>query len=330
MKYNAVSLLNSIDVIDALSIEIPIYKNKPANSKFINYLNNATHTSNPHLLALDIEEVKWSNSEIILQTDKGISFGLFVANQKTGMFGLDLHFNTTLAELDARQKLIPEVNNFFKGRKVNLPINNSVESTYRSFEDYTSIKEEHHISLWACGALKYLSAEQSRIGKEIELVEDSNPRDGRLDVCILTDNNLLICEAKTTIQDTLKDGRFRTRIPSYTRETEKMLKQIQSQLKSKVVLLIGGGESPLFPLGHPDHMSDQHVMGEDFINKCVQSGIQFVTANFLWCCLMKSLVTGNLISWDETLMKILDDDNVLGLTSAGMIDKSGKFLALDI
>lgn len=318
------------DLLSYVSFDVPIYKNVPANSKFLNYLNKNIQSGRQFLLTEDIEELEWNNLELIPKPEKGISSGVFVMHQKKNLFGLDKNFNTVIAENEEIEYLKRRIEEFFKSRKVILPSNNSISAKYSNFEEFTSIKEEQHISLWACVALSFLSNKTSRIGKEIELPEAANPRDGRLDVCIIDDKKLLMCEAKVSIVEALRDGRFRTRIPSYERESRRIIEQNGLGIESKVIVLVGGSEDPIYGPTHPDHMQDQYIHGKNFIDKCLGSNIQFVTANFLWCSVMRKIVKNDTARWDEVIWDLLDKEEVLGLCSAGIVLIDGNIKAIEL
>ncbi len=321
---NIITFESQSELLDVITIVIPKYNNRPANSKFINFLHNNVETYIRYPLLVDIEEIEWHSLSLTTNPDKGISFGLFVAGQRKKYFGIDDNFNTVPIAMDRSAELNFHVGEFFKGKKINIPRNTSLTSIYKSFEQYTSIKEEAHISLWSTAALNFLSIVPVRLGKEIELLEEENPRDGRLDICVISKDKLLLFEAKVSIIEAIRDGRFRTRIPSYERETKRYINQENMQIDSMVPILVGGSEDPIFPHGHVNYMPDQYVIGKNFMDKCIKSNIKFITANFLWCCVMKSIVSGKKITWHDDMWDLLKDDNVLGLTSAGVVLKDGS------
>jgi hypothetical protein len=310
------------EALSLMTFEVPDYMNVPKNSKFANFLANNVSRMIRFSLLDDISEVEWNHPNIIMHPEKGIGYGLFVAHHPDSIFSLDENFSTRIGNVNALG-LIHKTDLFFRGKRVLLPKNLNIDTTYKNFEDYTSVSEENHLSRWACVVLKFLSSAESRIGKEIQLLEENNLRDGRLDVCAITDNKLLILEAKVGIQAALEDNRFRYRIPSYFSESAKIIKASNNPVEHMIVLLVGGSELSLFPPGHSDHQASAYQLGSSFLTRCLDSDVRIITANFLWCCLMKSLVTGSLITWDKDLWGELSKPDTLGLTSAGRLKSDG-------
>ena len=330
MKSDHYSYADQAEALSLLSVLIPNYANIPANSKFKNFLNNVVNHEVPYLFSEDIEEVVWKGSSLYVQPEKGISSGIVIANQPSAIFGLNSTFNTVLAgdaQIEELRKLVAQ---FFQTRKIVHPRNASPTSLYKSFEEYTAVNEEKHISLWACVALKYLSKNPSRLGKEIELDELDSLRNGRLDVCVIDEARLLMVEAKVSVAEAVRDNRFIVRVPSYQRETKRIIAENEHAAESMVIVMVGGSENALFGPEHPDHAADQYRIGHDFLQKCQNLHIKFMTANFLWCCLMKSYVTGKKISWHDDIWQLLEDDEILGLTSAGAITNDLTVRALDL
>lgn len=320
------------EALQRLSIVIPDYKNVPKNSKFTNFLLNQVTRDIPYpLFTKDIEEVQWDHPYIFDQPDKGIAAGIYLTLPVNhDNFYLDAHFYTRVGSYPHDPSLTAKVAEFFNGRRVVLPVNTALSVQYRDFESYTAVQEENHISLWACAVLKYLSSQESRVGKEIQLLETENSRDGRLDVSVITRERLLLVEAKTSIESALTDNRFRQRIPSYYAESKKIMTALNLPILHQIVLLVGGSEAALFPPGHPDHQADQYTLGRDFIDKCAAAGIKFMTANFLWCCLMQGLVTSSKLHWDTWMWEVLADDTTAGLLSAGRLTADGVVSPLTV
>lgn len=218
------------------------------------------------------------------------------------------------------------LNKFLKGRMVNLPIFNFYDiqgyEILSNFEEFTSTKELTNIALWTLSALIYNSKNKSdiRYGKEIEILHEANPRNGRLDVVIKSNKSILIIETKVTLRKLLDENRFTIQMKNYSEEIQRQ-KSIFPQ-NPLLVLEIGGYESDLYPLNHPDCLTNNvGNITSDFYNKILSNNIKFISANALWCLVEKSLY------WEDTLFQWLSDPKVFGILTGGLvIYKNNEFI----
>lgn len=224
------------------------------------------------------------------------------------------------------------VNTFFKGKHVVLPefrVSNPELISHNRFENYTGKDEVKNISLWTLAALSLLSEENPRLGKELEILQESSPRDGRLDVTVLDNNNLLVLEAKVSLRYALSEGRFRYQIPEYRSQAEKTLRDLHLPYNLNVLLIIGGEETDLFPPGNPDCTTGQvGDMAKIFYDNLEQYNIKFISANALWCYLSYSSFVNKKLYWKD-LISHLYADNTYGILSAGKVCKKDTLYSVE-
>ncbi len=219
-----------------------------------------------------------------------------------------------------------ESKDIFNGSIFNLPIYGG-NRNITSFSDFTSKNETKHISLWACSILKFLSSDlNARIGKEIDILKMGNPRDGRLDVCVISEDNIIICEAKTTLDSLLSENNYRLQIPSYTKECSRILENYNTEnktnKKAQLYLLVGGEETDLFPPDSPLCTSIAGNKGTRFYRDLIKYDIKFISANALWLMILRSAVLKKKLCWDLLFEKIFSE-NSLGLLTAGIAKTTG-------
>lgn len=215
----------------------------------------------------------------------------------------------------------------FKGRSVNIPtfnIDNDSFNKFSRFEDFTSTDEVRNLSLWALSCLKNLSYERNvRLGKELEIIQGNNPRDGRLDVVALCKDQILIFEAKVGLSSLLREGRYKYQIPAYIKESLEIIKKHNYENRTNkninVILLIGGEESDVYPAHHPDCTSGQvGNISSIFYDSIEEYGINFVTANALWSIATYSEVLNKKIYWNDLISNIFSQKQNVGLVSGGI------------
>ena len=151
-------------------------------------------------------------------------------------------------------------NSFFKGRYIRLPKFDNTSNDFcdeNYFEKYTGKNEVGNISLWGLSCLKAISfSSKPRLGKELEIFIDENPRNGRLDLAVLANNELLVLESETSLLALIREGRYINQIQSYYRECQKAIREFryshQVDYKFSIFLFIGGDETYLYPPDHPD------------------------------------------------------------------------------
>jgi len=210
--------------------------------------------------------------------------------------------------------------NFFKRNPVEIPefkINEKDFNNFSRFEKFTSKNEVKNISLWALSCLNFLSSENARLGKELEIIQSKNPRDGRLDVVIFDKNEILILESKTTLFNLLSEKRFKIQVPEYYKECKKFTRE---NFNISILLLVGGEESDLYPPNSPYCVTGQvGNMAKIFYDDLVRYGIKFISANALWALYAKSILGKKKLFWRDILPKIFSEKNTLGLLSSGKV-----------
>lgn len=266
-------------------IEYPDYK------KFINFIND--------------------DYEIILKNINPYEF-----------FRLNLIDDTAIGDIE---KYLKE---FFKGKYNPIPTfkkeHNGLDF-YQKFEDFTSRDEVKNISLWGLSCLKNLSSElPSRFGKELEIKQADNPRNGRLDVVALAENELVILEAKTSLFSLLSEGRFKYQVPSYKNECMRIISERNNAdrdtLNLNIFLFIGGEETDLYPPTHPDCTTGKvGEISKIFYDELLQREVKFISANALWALAAVADATQKKIYFNKVLPQIFKEKTVLGLLSGGVV-----------
>jgi len=327
---------NLLDKHLVSKISIPIYANIPKNKKFLNFLNNTSsnyeewQTCHKDIQALEVTDVNINiNSKkcigclnCIISNPSSI-----IMNDNTKKDLMKLLFETTTNIQD----LVNDTKNLFANNRIELPLYDKFERNFNGFEEYTTTNEVEHIALWAVSVLKFLSSKaNSRIGREIEIFKSENPRDGRLDICVLSNSEVLVVEAKTDFKSLLSENRYRQQIPSYFQECKKIVdeynKDTNSKLKLLVLLLIGGKETDLYPPNHSDCTSTVGNQASSFYDELTKNNIKFVSANSLWILCLNAILSNKKICWDLLFPKLFSQEDSIGLVSSGLVvKKASKF-----
>ena len=223
---------------------------------------------------------------------------------------------------------------FFKGKYIPIPhfkVGRGNFNNYSRFEDFTINNEVNNLSLWSLSCLKNLSYESEvRLGKELEILQEDNPRDGRLDVVVLSNNHLLTLEVKVSLPSLLREGRFKFQIPAYYKEitaiAEKYKKETGQKLSTSIFLIIGGEETDIYPSSHPDCTTGQvGKIAEIFYDFIIEYDLKFISANALWALSSTSELRYKKIYWYDLLPKLFSDKESIGLLSGGIVrTKAGK------
>lgn len=238
---------------------------------------------------------------------------------------LEFCYDITQEELD---NLSIEISKLFKGEFIHLPKVplSQLRVKYKSFEDFTSVKETENIAVWTANALKYLSSSmEPRVALEVGVQITQRDRGGRLDVTLLNvkDKYLFIAETKVDFAHMMGEGRYESQMVAY--ETE--LRQVSDKIKRAKFLVIGGKESDLLP---PNiNGSTAGPKGKLFYEVLRKHNLFFFSANALLTLgLMKLYVSIKKYSL-ENLYKIMVDNGYVGLLSSGVITKDEKLIPLD-
>ncbi len=238
---------------------------------------------------------------------------------------LEFCYDITKEEMD---KLANEASKLFNGQFIQLPkIPLSQFSVkYKSFNDFTSIRETENIAVWTANALKFLSSSlEPRVALEVGLQITQRDRGGRLDVTLLNvkDQYLFVAETKVDFAHMMGEGRYESQMVAY--ETE--LSQIPDNVKRAKFLVIGGKESDLLPTNIVG--STTGPRGKLFYDVLRNHGLFFFSANALLALgLMKLYVSLNKYSL-ESLYKIMVDKQYVGILSSGVITRDEQMIPLD-
>jgi len=220
------------------------------------------------------------------------------------------------------------VTRLFSGRYPQIPTFNKEKDSFNNhnrFEDFTSVDEVENLSLWSLSWLKYLSyATEVRLGKELEIIQIGNPRDGRLDIVALAENQLLVLEAKVKLAKLLSEGRYLIQIPNYSKEIKNIVnnhfKWTEENWNVNVLLLIGGEETDLYPPDHPDCTTGKvGNISKIFYESIIEKNIHFISANALWALAVLSEVSNVRIPWFNLLPSLFMNPQTIGLLSGGIV-----------
>ena len=194
---------------------------------------------------------------------------------------------------------------------------------YMSLENFTSVNETTNIQPWAAGLLGVMSSEKSRVSMEIPIFNTDYDRNGRLDVGVMVKDTLLAIESKNSLGDALKDERFIEQKGKYSEVIKK------STCHFTYLTLFGGKETDLFPPSSEYCTGASGGLSRRFYKMIDENGIQFITANALWCLCCKYLENGELYCWDKIIVDIFSSPERIGLCSAGMIIKNNNGYSLE-
>ena len=214
----------------------------------------------------------------------------------------------------------------FKGTPVKPRIaQKGLRHPYSSLEKFTSVDETTNIQPWAVGLLHYICSQCNRISMEVPIFNYDYDRNGRLDICSITPEHMMVMESKTTLDDALADERF---IEQHTKYTE-VINKISD--KYTYITLVGGKETDLYPTDSAYCTGTVGNKAARFHQMLVDNNIQVLTANALWCLCCKYLTEGDRFAWDRFLVDALKTPECIGLVSAGLLmNKNGKIMIQSI
>jgi hypothetical protein len=306
---------------DVLNLNIPIYKSIEG-SQLRGFLEGVVKKLSPEYLFDETTEIVVKDDELTHDPERSLALLVYSALSPE-VVTLGPNYESRIKPFECRKDRIPSPEDFFKGDSLILPRNKSLDSKFRSFEEWTSVNEVKHVSVWLAAALKGIFGSGLQFSLEVDIPLRGEPRPGRLDVVGLLDNEFICFEAKTTISDAVRDGRFIEQIPKYKREIFKTAKDMKyDNLKPIVLLAIGGNEQDL--------RADKGVLrtsplGQRLIEICLRNNIKFITANAVWQILASTLegrTSGS--KFLEGLDLLYGSHELIGLTSAGYIASDGQ------
>lgn len=225
--------------------------------------------------------------------------------------------------------------NIFSGRAVTLPsftYADQIMKSYKTFEEFTGVDEVNNLSNWLIGFIG--SVDQTlRKGKELEILQNGSPRDGRLDAVSISDisKELFVFEAKKNLNSLINEKRFEIQIPEYQKELNRLKTEVLGDdSKVSLVLTIGGNETDLYPPSHEDCIGGQvGNLSETFYNKIFKRDIKFISANALWCLHSYKKQNPNFEVFAFLFETFLSED-IVGLLSAGVVTRDLQVLPLTL
>lgn len=215
------------------------------------------------------------------------------------------------------------IKSFFSTKKVQIPTFAILDTNiggFDRFENFTKKDEVNHIALWMLGAFSYLSKSDLRIGKELEIDQQGNPRNGRLDDVAVRANAVIVIETKKDLKYLLGENRLEYQTRDYATECLRYMEKHLGFKDLTMLVGIGGEETDLFPPGHPDCTTGQigDIAGI-FYKKIIANNIKFVSANALWCLVAYQFLSRKELDLFDVLKKIFARPEVVGLLSGGLV-----------
>lgn len=210
----------------------------------------------------------------------------------------------------------------FDGKPVTVPnAKLSMKNKTKNLELFTGIDETTNIQPWASGLVNHMCTKSNRIGMEVPVFNLDYDRNGRLDICSITDTDLLTMESKISLVDALNDERFIEQRYKYTVEIEK------STSNYTYLTLFGGKETDLFPPNSPYCSGKIGNMSERFYKIVIDNNIPFISATALWCLCCRYMTYGNEYAWDNFIKECFEDPECIGLLSAGKVmNRNGSII----
>lgn len=224
-------------------------------------------------------------------------------------------------DLFGHNQLLEIANKGFNGEIVD-PVNARLilGNPYRNLECFTKTAETKNIQPWAAGILQSICKKPCRVGMEIQAPNDIFDRDGRLDVCAMTNDFLMVFETKTSLDDALNDERFVEQHAKYSPVISKHLNNNEYFLS----IMIGGKETDLLPESHELCSSRVGEKSERFYKLISEYSIPFISANALWLLALSNLLGVEKRSADDFFRSIAEDSRVVGIVTAGKIVFNGE------
>jgi len=320
------------------AVKIPQYLNRPAYSKFKNFLLGNVEKSERRLTCnRAINALVANDDSLKIDTDRCIAclaclcscrnpFQLFYSEISDVLNGILPTFE--------QFRRSSYTHNLFNGDLTQVPQKQALSLKVNSFDQYTAENEVEHIALWVTIMLQFLASDSNaQIGKEIQIANPISPRDNRLDTCCLSNDRILVGETKTSLDSLLQENRYRTQIPSYQTIIESQVQEHNAlygkNKKAMVLLIIGGRETDILPFDHPHCTSIVGDQSLRFYNDIVNYNIRFISAHLIWAMSLHSLIMRKRLCWDLLFPQVFENQNVLGILSGGQVVAQDKQITLE-
>ena len=225
-------------------------------------------------------------------------------------------------------------NQVFTGELIQIPCPKTfLSQNYSSLRQFTETHETKHLSVWAAKLISSLaSQEDPRLGLELNMLIQTRDRGGRLDICLLSNNNLFTIESKVSFTKMMQENRFLSQMLAYKEEIANTISASDNQnIKPYTILLVDGRESDLLFSSHPKCTSRTGSQSDIFYKIAEDNKIFFISSTAIWALALKRIFSNdrNMYSLDNVLDKIYDKS--LGLLSGGVVQKrNGKFVLLPL
>lgn len=318
------------------TFKIPQYSNKPAYSKFRNFLTGKIEKYEVRLTCNKTISALVADGNLYINADRCIMCMACLCSQYNPFVYLSTDITNILTDIIPKLKQLRGINpeTLFDGTLTQIPRRGTLSLQINSFSQYTSENEVDRIAMWVTIMLQFLASDKNaRVGKEIQIANPISPRDNRLDACCISHDKILIGETKNTVDSLLQENRYRIQIPSYQTVIDNLLGEHNAlygqHYKAMVLLIIGGHETDLLPHQHPQCTSIIGDRSQRFYDDIVSNNIKFVSANLLWIMAVHSLITHKRLCWDLFIPQVFSNPNVLGIVSGGQVMKQGKEVVLE-
>lgn len=237
---------------------------------------------------------------------------------------LDFCVDITAEQItELRAEFLPKL---FQGNFINIPKVplSHLSVKYKSFEDFTNIRETENIAVWGANAMKYLSSSlEPRVSLEVGLIIQDRDRGGRLDISLFNtrDNYLFVAETKISFTSMMNEGRYETQMLGYEAE---LIRSCPTSIKRAKFLLIGDKESDLLPPSNPYCTGGRSSLL--FYDVCREHNFFFISANAMLALgLMKMFVSVETYNL-ENLYSVMIDPNYIGLLSSGVVTADERII----
>lgn len=320
------------------AIKIPQYSNRPAYSKFKNFLLGKVEKYEYRLTCnRAIDALAANDNGLSIDIDRCIGCLACLCSQRSPFQLLHSDIVDIInAAIPTSEQLRQSIysNSLCSGDLKQMPQKEGLSPKINSFDQYTAENEVDHIALWVTIMLQFLASDNNaRIGKEIQIANPISPRDNRLDTCCLSYDRILVGETKISLDSLLQENRYRTQIPSYQAVIESQVQEhnaLYGQHKEAMVLLIiGGRETDLLPFDHPHCTSLVGDHSLRFYNDIISYNIRFISAHLIWTMSLYSLIMRKRLCWDLFFSQVFANQNVLGILSGGQVVAQDKQIALE-
>jgi len=290
---------------------------------------------NDLMIAHNIDCIEFKNNYISIKNEKCIKCMFCVFGCEGNYIEIQNNYNLFAScsnfKVEYQNKISEnEINKWFNKELIKLPILelSHIKLKYRSFQEFTEVNETKNIAIWSANTMRFLSfSKDCRIGTEIKMVIQARDRGGRLDICLLSDNHLIIAETKVSFRKMMQENRYLSQMLAYQEEIENILTEIQSELTHYKFLLIDGTETDLLPDNHSNCTSREGNQTKMFYDNLRNHNLFFISANALLLLGLLKLFKGNNYSIENVLDKITRNNN-LGLLSCGVVNKNLEIISL--